>query len=175
MNYQEKTLQTDYIFRGRVVNLRVDRVKLPNGKEAKREVVEHSGAVAIVPVSDDGKIILVKQFRQAVGKELVEIPAGKLDPGEAPEECALRELQEEIGFAGNLEYKFSFYTSPGFSNEIIHLFFADHLQASKKDCDEDEFISLLKVSPGEAMHMIMAGEIMDGKSITGIFAFLGGI
>jgi len=168
----EKTLNTEYIYRGKVVTLRKDRVLLPNGKEGEREVVEHSGAVAVVPVTEEGNIILVKQFRKAVEEETIEIPAGKLDPGEEPEICALRELQEEIGFtAGTLKYKFSYYTSPGFSNEILHLFIARNLEESKLACDDDEFIETLQVSPEAILHMIMKGEIKDGKTITGILAF----
>jgi ADP-ribose pyrophosphatase len=169
----EKTLETNYLFQGKVVNLRIDRVKLPNGKESVREVVEHAGAVGIVPVSDDNKIILVKQFRKALDQEIIEIPAGKLDPGERPADCAQRELQEEIGFkSGRLEFKFSCYTSPGFSNEIIHIFIARDLQESRIKCDDDEFITTLEVSLQEALHMIKNGMIKDAKSISGILALL---
>lgn len=173
MNTFEKTLETNYLFRGKVVTLRVDKVELPNGRESIREVVEHSGAVGIVPLTAEHKIVLVKQFRKPLEKEIIEIPAGKLDPGESPSACALRELQEEIGCtAGRLDFKFAFYTTPGFSNEIIHIFIARDLKESKMACDDDEFISTLQVSVDEAMHMIKNGTITDGKTISGIFALV---
>ncbi|MGI6713022.1 MAG: NUDIX hydrolase [Bacillota bacterium] len=167
----EKTIKSKYIYQGKIVSLRKDKVILPNGKTAEREIVEHGGAVAIVPINKDGNIILVKQFRKPLEQETIEIPAGKLNPGENPEKCALRELQEEIGYtAEKLEYKFSYYTSPGFCNEILHLFFASNLKESKKPCDEDEIIEITQVSLQKALHMIMKGEIIDGKTITGILA-----
>ncbi|MGI6684875.1 MAG: NUDIX hydrolase, partial [Bacillota bacterium] len=114
----------------------------------------------------------VKQFRKPVEKEIIEIPAGKLNPKESPEDCALRELQEETGFSGKLDYKFSFYSTPGFSDEIIHLFIARDLKISPLDCDEDEFVEKIEVSLQDALHMMVKGEIMDAKSIIGILTFL---
>ncbi len=172
MDKKEPTLSSSYIFKGKIVTLRKDLVLLPNGKKAEREIVEHPGAVAVVPITDEGKIILVKQFRKPIEMETVEIPAGKLDPGENPEICALRELQEEIGFTGELYFKFSYYTTPGFSNEIMHLFFARNLKVSQKECDDDEFIEKLDVSPIEALHMITKGEIIDSKTIMGILLLM---
>jgi len=172
INKFEPTIASEYIYHGKVVTLRKDTVKLPNGKTSAREVVEHSGAVAIVPVTPEGNIIFVKQFRKPVEKETIEIPAGKLNPGEDPRDCALRELQEETGFSGTLDYKFSYYTTPGFSNEILYMYMAYDLKASPLDCDEDEFVEKLEVSPQEAMHMIVKGEIMDAKTIIGILTFL---
>ncbi|ATW24072.1 NUDIX hydrolase [Candidatus Formimonas warabiya] len=172
MNKKEPTLDSAYIYRGKVVTLRKDTVLLPNGRKGEREIVEHPGAVAVVPVTAEGKIIFVKQYRKPLEQETIEIPAGKLDRGEGPEKCALRELQEEIGFLGKLEYKFSYFTTPGFSDEIMHLFIARDLEQSYLACDEDEFIEKLEVSPSEALHMIMKGEIKDAKTIIGIFTFL---
>lgn len=173
MKKNEKTLQSNYLYRGRIVNLRIDRVELPNGKESEREVIEHAGAVGIVPVTSDNKIILVKQFRKALDQEIIEIPAGKLDPGENPADCAHRELQEEIGFKpGKLDFMFSCYTSPGFSNEIVYIYVARDLQESKIKCDDDEFITTLEVSLQEALHMIKNGVIKDSKTISGILAVL---
>ncbi|HHT62131.1 MAG: NUDIX hydrolase [Bacillota bacterium] len=172
MDKNEPTIESTYLYRGKVLNLRKDKVRLPNGKISEREIVEHSGAVAIVPVTDEGNIILVKQYRKPVEKETIELPAGKLNKNEDPEDCAQRELQEETGFSGKLAYKFSYYSTPGFSNEILHMFIARDLKVSPLQCDEDEFVEKLEVSPHEAMHMIVKGEIMDAKTIIGILAFL---
>jgi ADP-ribose pyrophosphatase len=172
MNKKEPTIASSYIYRGKVVTLRKDQVRLPNGKISEREIVEHSGAVAIVPVTREGNIILVKQFRKPVEKETLEIPAGKLNPGEEPEACAQRELQEETGYSGKLEYKFSYYSTPGFSDEILYMFFARDLMVSPLDADEDEFVEKLEVSPQEALHMMDTGEIMDAKTIIGILTLI---
>ena len=125
MGFEEKTMKSERIYEGKIVNLRVDTVELPDKKYSKREIVEHPGAVGIVPITEDGKIILVKQFRKAVEKPLLEIPAGKIEINEEPKETALRELFEETGYySNNMEYIIEFYTSPGFSNEKIYLFLA---------------------------------------------------
>jgi len=172
MDMNEPTIESMYIYQGKVVTLRKDKVKLPNGKLSEREIVEHSGAVAIVPVTNEGKIIFVKQYRKPIEKETIEIPAGKLNPGERPEDCAQRELQEETGFAGELNFKFSYYTTPGFSDEIMYMFFARDLKFAPLDCDEDEFVEKLEVSPHEALHMISKGEIIDAKTIIGILTMI---
>lgn len=172
MNKKEVTISSNYIFKGKVVTLRKDQVKLPNGLISEREIVEHSGAVAILPITEKGKIILVKQYRKSLEKDIIEIPAGLLEPGECPEDCALRELREETGFAGKLDYKFSYYSTPGFTNEIIHFFMAKDLFISPLPCDEDEFVEKFEVSLKEAMHMIVKGEIMDAKTIIGILIYL---
>lgn len=172
MDRTESTIESQIIYRGKILTLRRDKVKLPNGKTADREIVEHSGAVAIVPVTEEGKIIFVKQYRKPVEKETIEIPAGKLNPGEIPEESAQRELQEETGFSGDLQYKFSYYSTPGFSNEIMYLYFAKNLKFAPLECDEDEFVEKLEVSPQEALHMITKGEIIDAKTIIGILTLL---
>ncbi|MGI6678801.1 MAG: NUDIX domain-containing protein [Dehalobacterium sp.] len=168
MDKYEKTLESSYIYQGKILSLRKDQVRLPNGKTAMREIVEHPGAVSIVPITEEGKIIFVRQYRKPVEKETIEIPAGKLDQGELPQDCAQRELQEEIGFSGNLEYKFSYYSTPGFSDEIMYLFFARNLKIAPLTCDEDELIEKMEVSLDDALHMIMQGEIVDAKTIIGI-------
>lgn len=172
MTKNEPTIASTYIYRGKVVTLRKDQVRLPNGKSAEREIVEHSGAVAVVPVTGEGKIIFVRQYRKPVEREMIEIPAGKLNPGEIPEDCAQRELREETGFSGTLTYKFSYYSTPGFSDEILHMFFAHDLQSAPLEGDEDEFVDKLEVSPSEAVHMMMTGEIIDAKTIIGILTWM---
>ena len=162
-------VSTERIYAGKVVNLRRDIVSLPNGREASREVVEHPGAVAIVPVLPDGRILLVRQFRHPVGKVLIEIPAGKLDKGEAPDRCALRELEEETGYrAGSLECKASIFTGPGFTDEVIHLYEASQLQPSQLQPDDDEFLQVQVFTPEEIRQMIHSGEIEDAKTIVSL-------
>lgn len=159
------------IHKGKIVNLRIDAVELPNGKTATREVVEHMGAVAVVPLTDDGDILMVKQYRHPVGKILLEIPAGKLDPGEDPQHCVERELLEETGMmAGECKLLFSIYTSPGFSNEILHIYLAKNLTYKGQQLDEDEFVEIEKINLDKAVEMIYSGEINDAKTIAGIVA-----
>ncbi|MCR6545813.1 NUDIX hydrolase [Dehalobacterium formicoaceticum] len=168
MDKYEQTLESTYIYQGKILSLRKDQVQLPNGKTSVREIVEHAGAVSIVPVTEEGNIILVKQYRKPVEQETIEIPAGKLDQGERPEDCAQRELREEIGFSGDLDLKFSYYTTPGFSDELLYLYVARNLKHAPLACDDDELIEKLEVSLEEAMHMITQGEIVDAKTIIGI-------
>lgn len=169
MNLQEKRLSEKTLFEGNILKLRVDTVQLPNGKQATREVVAHPGAVAVVPVTDDGKIVLVRQYRYPIGQIMLEIPAGKLDAGEAPEACAQRELSEETGFtAGQLTKITSIYTTPGFSDEIIHLYLAKNLKKAEQHLDEDEFINVECCSPQQVKKLIAQGEINDAKSLVGL-------
>ncbi len=134
-----------------------------------REVVEHPGAVGIVALKENGDIVMVKQYRKAVEQVLLELPAGKLEQGENPLDCAARELTEETGYtAGDLRYLVSFYTSPGFSNEIMHMFLATNLKEGKNDPDDDEMVETVEISRDRAMDMILKGEIKDGKTIAGI-------
>ncbi|MDH7479581.1 MAG: NUDIX hydrolase, partial [Syntrophomonadaceae bacterium] len=147
----EETIDSKRIFTGKMVSLRVDRVKLPSGQTATREVVEHPGAVALIAVNQQGEMVLVKQYRQPVGKVLLEIPAGKLQPGEDPVECARRELLEETGYAaGGLELLTAYYTTPGFSDEKMYLFLATELAEGKAALDEDEFLEVVHLPPAQA-------------------------
>ena len=172
-DYKELLISSKTIYQGRIVNLRVDEVSLPDGKTTNREVVEHAGAVAVVPVNEKGDLLLVKQYRYAVGMTLLEIPAGKLIPGEDYASCAERELIEETGYKpSNLKHMISFYSTPGFTNEQIHLFLATDLTLKKQNLDEDEFIDVETVSLKEALGMILSGEICDAKSIAGILTVL---
>ncbi len=169
----EKTVERKYVHKGRIINLRVDKVLLPNGREALREIVEHPGAVAVVPVLPDGRIVLVRQFRKPVEEALLEIPAGKLEKGENAETCAMRELKEETGFrAGKLEKILRFFPSPGFSDECIHLFKATELQKGEKNTEHDELIETVFLSASEIVKLIEEGKIKDGKTIIGTFYLL---
>lgn len=165
----EKTLKTARIYEGKIINVRVDTVELPDQKYSKREIVEHSGAAAVVPITREGEVVLVKQFRKPVEAVLLEIPAGRLETKESAEKCALRELAEETGFqAGRLEALMSYYSSPGFSNEVIHLFLAQDLTEGSAQPDEDEYLEIIKVPLNEALKMIDSGAIQDSKTIIGL-------
>lgn len=171
MNLIEKTLSSQVIHLGKIVNLRVDAVELPNGKLATREVVEHAGAVAAVAVTGQKEIIMVRQYRHPVEEVLWEIPAGKLDPGESPEDCVRRELLEETGFVADKIYKiFSIYSSPGFSDEVLHIYGAKDLTFQQQKLDEDEFLEVKRIHIGQARQMIISGEIKDSKTIIGVLA-----
>lgn len=167
----ERTVKSDKIYQGKVINLRVDTVELPDKKYSKREIVEHPGAVAIIPITKDKKIIMVKQYRKSVEEVLLEVPAGKLEIGEEPIECASRELLEETGYkSNNIEYLFKFYTSPGFSNEVISIFIARDLQKDMAQPDEDEYIEIEEYSIDELINMIKDEKIKDAKTILSILS-----
>lgn len=167
----EKTLSVKRLYEGKIINVRVDTVSLPGGRTATREVVEHAGAVGVVPVNEQGEILLVRQYRYAAGKTLLEIPAGKLEPDEDPLACARRELLEETGFAASsIERLISFYSTPGFTNEILHLFLATGLTQKEQNLDKDEDIDVVPVPFEQAINLIWSGEICDAKSVAGIFA-----
>ncbi len=169
LSRRETAIASERVFEGRVVMLRVDDVRLPNGRETKREVVEHKGAVAIVPLLPGNRVVLIRQWRHAVGEELLEIPAGTLEPGEDPLACAHRELAEETGYeASLLEPIASFYTSPGFTNERLHLFLATGLRPTERAPDEDELIETVPVPWEQAMTMCTDGRIVDGKTLFGL-------
>ncbi|WP_026771220.1 MULTISPECIES: NUDIX domain-containing protein [Sediminibacillus] len=165
--FEERTIASESIFNGKVVKLQVDEVVLPDGKTSKREIVKHPGAVAIIPVTKDNKILFVEQYRKPLEKTLVEIPAGKLEPGEKPETTAKRELEEETGFTTNeLSFLTSFYTSPGFADEIIHLYVTNDLipLEEKVAGDEDEFVEILELSLEEAEQLVKEQRIHDVKT-----------
>jgi ADP-ribose pyrophosphatase len=165
----ETKVESNTVYQGRIVNLRVDQVRLPSGRISSREVVEHPGSVGIIPIDKDGKVILIRQFRYPVGGVLWEIPAGKLDPGERPKDCAKRELEEETSYsAGRLEKIVSFYTSPGFSSEMLHLFLATDLTPGTGQPDDDENIRTYYLSRETVERMIENGEICDAKTLLGL-------
>jgi len=161
--------ETKHVYSGRVVNLSVERIALPDGSEISREVVRHPGAVAIVPMLSPHEVVLIKQFRYCAGKALWEIPAGTLEPGETPTACAERELTEETGYrAGKIVPMGGFYTSPGFCNEFLHLFLAAELEHCGLKLDSDERLEVHAMSLEEALEKIETGEIIDAKTIVGL-------
>ena len=166
MSLTEEVIGSQTVFDGEIFDLVVKKVRLPNGAVARREIVEHNGAVGMVPIADNGDLILVRQYRLPVERELLEIPAGRLEPGEEPLDCARRELQEEIGyFPNSLEHLTTVCVAPGYSGELIHLYLARDLTPSRLSPDEDEFVDLVRVSFGEALEMIDSGEIVDSKTL----------
>lgn len=169
MIFEEKTMKSDKIYEGKLLNLRVDTVEIPDKKYSKREIVEHPGGVAVIPITSDNSIILVKQYRKAIERFLLEIPAGKLELNEEPRETAIRELKEETGYEANkIEYLLEFYTSPGFSNEKIYLFLATDLIEGQATPDSGEFIEMEKYNIDDLIKMVERGEIIDSKTIIGI-------
>jgi len=162
---------TKKIYSGIVVNLNVETVTLPNGLTVDLEVVRHPGAAAVVPLKQDGRVVLIKQFRHAAGGFIYEIPAGKLHPGEDPTVCAARELEEEIGYrAGRLEPLASIFTAPGFTDEVIHVYKATELTAGRQQLDRDEVLEVIELPLQEAIRMVETGVIKDAKSIVGLQA-----
>ncbi len=169
MPYIEKTMKSERIYDGKILNLRVDTVELPDKKYSKREIVEHPGAVAIIAINENKEMIMIRQYRKAIDKILLEIPAGKLELNEEPIESAKRELKEETGYtADKIEYVMEFYTSPGFNNEKIYLFLAQGLTEGEQELEVGEYIDVEKYNLDELMKMIKLGEIVDSKTIIGI-------
>ncbi|MBI2171199.1 MAG: NUDIX hydrolase [Chloroflexi bacterium] len=169
MQPPEKTVETKRIFQGRVVGLRVDTVSLPDGGTARREVVEHSQSVTILPVDGQGNVLLERQYRKPVEAWLLEAPAGGMNEGEDPEAAARRELREETGYtARKMEHLASFYVSPGFCTELMHTYLATGLVAGRADPEEDEHIDVTFVPLCQAIKMISTGEIVDGKTIAAL-------
>jgi len=165
----EEKIDSKKLFDGDILKLYFDQVRLPNGNTATREKVSHPGAVGIVPVTDEGKLLLVRQYRYPVNDITIEIPAGKLDKGETPGVCARRELAEEVGaINGELKLLSTFYTTPGFSDEILHLFMATSFKRSENDLDDDEFLDVMEVEIKDAVNWIKEGTIKDSKTIIGI-------
>ena len=169
MIVKEKTISSDRIYTGKVISLKVDTVEIDNKGYQKREIVEHPGAVAIVAITEDNKVVLVKQFRKPIEQVIWELPAGKLEIGESPKECAIRELKEETGYsAKNLKLLHKFFTSAGFSNQKIYIFLATGLTKGEPDFDEDEFIEKYEIDINEAQNMVIKNEIEDAKTSIGI-------
>lgn len=169
MDYVETMVKSETVYEGRIITVKNDTVSLHTGALAGREVVEHNGGVGVVPMDDDGNIYLVRQFRYPMGESLLEIPAGKLERGEDPYECAVRELSEETGFtAGEIINLGKFYPSPGYCQETLYVYLARDLHPGDIHLDENEYLDVLKYPIGELENMIMNGEIHDAKTIIGI-------
>lgn len=165
--FEEKTIHSEKIFTGKVISLKVDDVILPNGETSKREIINHPGAVAIIAITDNNKLLVVEQYRKALERSIIEIPAGKLEKGEEPIVTARRELEEETGYTtDSLEFVQAFATSPGFADEIIHVFLARNLKKLQTpvQMDEDEFVELMEVSLEEAQAMMADERIYDAKT-----------
>lgn len=162
-------LGTREIFRGRTVRLDVDRVRLPNGREMDFEMIHHPGAAAVVPVADDGSVLLVRQYRYATGGWLLEVPAGKLDPGEGPETCARREVEEETGYRPTELVPLGWiWTTPGFTDEKIWLYLAQGLEATAQALQHDEVLEVERLPLAEAVAKAARGEIHDSKTVTAL-------
>jgi len=167
----ETRISSKRIYDGKVLNLRVDEVKVANGKIAIREIVEHRGATAIVPLLDGGDVILVRQYRYPIESDLLEIPAGTMDPDEDPEECAVRELEEETGYRCREITKMAeCFMAPGYTTEKIHFYLAKGLTKTQTRMDEDEDIKVERLRFTDALEKIRTGEIRDAKSIVGLQA-----
>lgn len=168
---QERIVGSRQVYEGRRIKLRIDRVVLPNGRETTREVVDHPDCVAIVAVDAENNVILVRQFRYALARELLEIPAGVIEPGEEPVQSAFRELEEETGYtAAKMERLGGFYSSPGCITEFLHLFIATELEPGHKAVQEDEIIEVVPVHLEQVQNLITSGELRDAKSIAGLLA-----
>jgi len=169
MIFHEKTLRSEKKYNGKVLNLRVDTIKTFEGGESTREIIEHPGAVAIIAITNDNKIVMVKQYRKPVEEALLEIPAGKIEKDEEHSKTARRELKEETGYdAEHIELLFSYYSSPGISTEKIYLYLAKQLTSGETDFDDNEHIDTEEYSIGDLLEMINCGDIKDGKTIIGI-------
>lgn len=159
------------VYTGKVITLNVDTVKLPNGVTVDLETIRHPGAAAVVPIKEDGTVVLIRQFRHAAGGFIYEIPAGKLSPGEDPLHCAARELEEEVGYrAGAFELLSSIFTAPGFADEVIHVYKATGLTKGRQQLDRDEVLEIVEMPLIQAITHIQDGTIRDGKTIIGLQA-----
>lgn len=164
---------SEYIYRGRVVTLRVDALDVEGGRRVRREVVEHAGSVTVIAFDEQGRLLLVRQYRHPVGKELLELPAGTFDPGDDGESCAYRELQEETGYRpGRLERLGGFFLAPGYCTEYQDVFLASDLRESRLASDEDEQIELVRLPLEEALRLLDSGGIEDAKTAGALLLYL---
>ncbi|WML35296.1 NUDIX hydrolase [Clostridium sp. OS1-26] len=170
MNFNEKTLEVKNIYKGKIIDVNVYTVELPNGRKSNREIVNHSGGVAIVAYKDKDTILLVEQFRKPIEKVILELPAGKIEKDEDIELCGIRELEEETGYkAKEFSYLGKVVTSPGFCNEYIYIYKAENLYKGKDNLgDEDEFINVREMKIDKIKEMIKNGEITDAKTISAL-------
>ena len=163
---EEPTIRSRLVYRGRIVNLRVDTVRLPGGTVTQREIVEHGETICVVPLDEDGNALLVEQYRKPTGQRLLEVPAGGIDEGETPEEATQRELQEETGYtADRLQHLTTFWLTPGYSTERMHAYLATGLEPASLKPDEDENIRVVPTPLDEVLGLIERNAICDSKSI----------
>ena len=173
MIFKEKTVSSEEIFRGRIIKVKLDQVKMPDGSLAPRELVEHPGGVGVVAINDKDEVMLVQQYRKPIDKVLYEIPAGKLDPREVPLTCGKRELEEETGLtAKTFTYLGAIYGSPGFTDERTHIYLATGLTQGEEHPDPDEFLDVIKMPIQELLGKILANEISDAKTVVGVLKAL---
>ena len=166
---KEDKISSTQIFSGKLIDLYLDNVRLPNGKQSTREWLDHPGAVCLVPILNNGDILLIRQFRYGPRDEFIEIPAGKLDKNEEPLKCGLRELEEETGYKSNkLTFLTNIHPAIGFSNEKMWMYLAEELELSEKKLDDDEFLELLPTPLNVALEWVFSGKITDVKTIIGI-------
>lgn len=169
-NPESNVLKHERLYDGKIIQLHVDTILLPSGNEATREVVVHPGGVVAIPVLDDGRLLLIRQFRYALKKYVLEFPAGKMEGSYSPDEAIARELEEETGHsAGSLEHLCSFYTSPGISTEFVHLFLARNLKPVPQRLEEGEHIVVEPLELRKCLDLARRGEILDGKTLLGLF------
>lgn len=170
MSYEVKI--SEVVYKGKVFNLEKDVIVLPDGRETVRETIRHGGAAAMIPIDDDGKIIFVRQYRHSAGREVLEIPAGTVEKGEDPYNCAVREIQEETSYkAGKMTFLLKMYSAIGFCSEVIHIYVAENLEKGEYNMDDDEFITNERYTLEESIELIHKGEICDSKTISAIFAY----
>lgn len=163
---KDKILDTELVYKGKIFDIKKDKVLLSNGRIAQRDILVHKGACTAVPVTDDKKIVFVKQYRHATGEFLLEIPAGGLEADEKPEECIVRELQEEIGYKpGKVDFLFQIWLAPGYSSEKLYCYLCSDLEKSVLPCDDDEDLKVYELSFEEVNDKINNGEIRDAKTI----------
>lgn len=170
MSKSAKRIRREKVFKGKIFTVAQDTIEFPNGTQAKWDVLLHHGAAAVVPIDNEGNIILVEQYRCVEDGQILEIPAGKLEPGEDPMVCAARELEEETGYKARLLMPVcSIYSAVGFSDEIIHIYVTKGLEKGQINLDEDEYVTIKKYTLEEVINKILNGEIKDSKTIAAIF------
>ena len=166
---EEKTSSSEIVFQGRLLDVRRDIVILPNGANGIREWIKHPGAVCCIPILPNGKIALIRQYRYSVRKMMIELPAGKLDKNETPEDCAIRELEEEIGYKANkITFLTNIHPAIGFANEKMWIYYAEDLEKTNQKLDSDEFIEIIPTKLEDALKMVWNGSITDGKTMIGL-------
>lgn len=167
----ETLIRKNVVHRGRMVDFCSDEIRLPNGKKATREYMDHPGAVGVIPFLDKDTVVLVRQYRYPVGEITLELPAGKLDKGEDARACVRRELREETGYtARKITPLLNYWPTPAFANEVLHLFTATELTPGALDCDEDEFLEVVRVPFKKALALVRSGKIRDSKTVIGLLA-----